>query len=228
MASRASFENVIDKSLCSKKNLSVDRKLIKEMLSNINIVEVLSDTYGLVLEQQTDHRYRGACPFPDHRDSSPSFDVSDEYGNYKCWGCGRSGDLIEFFMKIDGDSFREALIRVSILAGVNLGEYNGELKKIIRDMNNLIENYQNLYCQTDLPMGISDVQFLSLMAQRLREHEKKTNFDLTEIKWTSIVYKHLDNYDENQDYKEMSKMWEKLGTRIKERYKDYVSRSVAS
>ena len=56
----------------------------------------------------------GLCPF--HTEKSPSFHVSN--GFYKCFGCGASGDVIKFYMEIEGVSFKDAIDHLSQYAGV--------------------------------------------------------------------------------------------------------------
>ena len=48
----------------------------------------------------------GLCPF--HADKTPSFSVNDDIGVFHCFGCGESGDVIDFVRKLDGLSFTEA------------------------------------------------------------------------------------------------------------------------
>lgn len=65
-----------------------------------------------VIGQRVDLRkvgkeYVGRCPF--HADKSPSFSVSEEKGLFHCFGCGESGDVFDFVMKLDGVSFVEAV-----------------------------------------------------------------------------------------------------------------------
>jgi hypothetical protein len=51
------------------------------------------------------------CRCPYHNDRTPSFTVYESYGEwrFKCFGCGTSGDVIEFVMKEDGVEFAKAL-----------------------------------------------------------------------------------------------------------------------
>ncbi len=56
----------------------------------------------------------GLCPF--HTEKSPSFHVSDKF--YKCFGCGASGDVIKFYMEIEGVSFKDAIDHLSQYSGV--------------------------------------------------------------------------------------------------------------
>lgn len=49
----------------------------------------------------------GLCPF--HNEKSPSFTVSIPKQFYKCFGCGESGDGIQFLMKNQKKTFTEAI-----------------------------------------------------------------------------------------------------------------------
>ena len=49
--------------------------------------------------------YVGLCPF--HNEKTPSFFVK---GNrYKCFGCGESGNTLDYFIKVNGFTFLEAV-----------------------------------------------------------------------------------------------------------------------
>jgi hypothetical protein len=51
--------------------------------------------------------YTGLCPF--HADKTPSLHVNEDKGVFHCFGCGESGDVFDFVMKLDGVSFTEAV-----------------------------------------------------------------------------------------------------------------------
>ncbi len=68
-----------------------------------SIVEVIGDRVDL---RKSGRNYRGRCPF--HQDKTPSLSVSEEKGLFHCFGCGESGDVIDFIQKLDGLSFPEA------------------------------------------------------------------------------------------------------------------------
>lgn len=59
------------------------------------------------LKRQGADRYSGLCPF--HSEKTPSFSVHGRLQFYKCFGCGKSGDVINFLMELQGLSFIEAL-----------------------------------------------------------------------------------------------------------------------
>ncbi|NCZ86935.1 MAG: DNA primase, partial [Actinobacteria bacterium] len=44
--------------------------------------------------RRTGRNHVGLCPF--HAEKTGSFNVRDETGRYKCFGCGASGDVFTF------------------------------------------------------------------------------------------------------------------------------------
>jgi DNA primase len=60
--------------------------------------------------------FLGLCPF--HQEKTPSFHVRDNVGRFKCFGCGASGDVFEFLMRLRGIQFSEAMLELSKQAGL--------------------------------------------------------------------------------------------------------------
>lgn len=52
-------------------------------------------------------RVSGKCPF--HKDDSPSFFIYTNDNHFHCFGCGVTGDSIDFYMRIHKCSFKEAV-----------------------------------------------------------------------------------------------------------------------
>jgi DNA primase len=63
-------------------------------------------------------RLMGVCPF--HHESKPSFSVNPAEGFFYCFGCQASGDVIDFYSRINGLEFKEALAQLADEAGVEL------------------------------------------------------------------------------------------------------------
>jgi DNA primase len=62
--------------------------------------------------------YAGLCPF--HGEKTPSFSVHATRQFYHCFGCGVSGDVFTFVMKMENISFPEALRLVAQKLGIAL------------------------------------------------------------------------------------------------------------
>ena len=68
---------------------------VKKIKENANIVNIIGEYVEL---KRTGKNFKGLCPF--HREKTPSFVVSEEKQFYKCFGCGESGDVLTFIMKM--------------------------------------------------------------------------------------------------------------------------------
>jgi len=66
--------------------------------------------------------WKGCCPF--HNEKTPSFYVYDDH--FHCFGCGAHGDAITFVMRSEGASFREAVERLAVEAGLALPKPSAE------------------------------------------------------------------------------------------------------
>lgn len=60
----------------------------------------------------------GLCPF--HNEKTGSFTVSSAKGMYKCFGCGKGGDAINFYMAIHKLDFYEAVEQLCQKGGIEL------------------------------------------------------------------------------------------------------------
>lgn len=91
---------------------------IKEQVKEAaDIVEIVSDHVKL---KRSGSNFMGLCPF--HSEKSPSFNVSPHLGIYKCFGCGESGDVFSFVMKLEGLSFTEAIRQLGSRYGIDVPE----------------------------------------------------------------------------------------------------------
>lgn len=82
-----------------------------------DIVDVVG---GYVKLKRSGSNWQGLCPF--HNEKSPSFNVNPSLGIYKCFGCGESGDVFSFLMKIDGLSFPEAMKTLAARYNITIPE----------------------------------------------------------------------------------------------------------
>ncbi len=93
----------------------VSRSFVQELLSQIDIVDIISHYLTL---KQSGRNFVALCPF--HPEKTPSFVVSPEKQIFKCFGCGVGGNAITFVQQYENLSFFEAVKRVAEIAGVEL------------------------------------------------------------------------------------------------------------
>ncbi|WP_462281305.1 DNA primase [Salinivirga cyanobacteriivorans] len=82
----------------------IDQLTLDRIYNSIDIVDVIGDYVSL---KRRGANYLGLCPF--HNEKTPSFTVSASKGIYKCFGCGKGGNAVNFLMEQEGLSFPEAL-----------------------------------------------------------------------------------------------------------------------
>ncbi|HYM35518.1 MAG TPA: DNA primase, partial [Steroidobacteraceae bacterium] len=79
----------------------------------MSIVDVVSAHVRL---RKRGRNYIGLCPF--HTEKTPSFNVLEDKGIFKCFGCGEGGDVFTFVMKLEGLTFPETLEKLAAQAGI--------------------------------------------------------------------------------------------------------------
>ncbi|MGI6717920.1 MAG: DNA primase [Bacteroidales bacterium] len=82
----------------------IDKSTIDDIFSISKIEEVVGDFVNL---KKRGANYVGLCPF--HNEKTPSFVVSPAKGIYKCFGCGKAGNSVNFVMEHEKYSYPEAL-----------------------------------------------------------------------------------------------------------------------
>ena len=84
----------------------IDRTVVDYVLDTANsrIVDVVSDFVSL---RKRGANYVGCCPF--HNEKTGSFTVSPAKGIFKCFGCGKAGNALNFVMEQEHLTFVEAV-----------------------------------------------------------------------------------------------------------------------
>lgn len=82
----------------------IDYATIERIVQTAEITDVVGDFVSL---KKRGVNYLGLCPF--HNEKTPSFTVSPSKGIFKCFGCGKGGNAVNFLMEHEHLSYPEAL-----------------------------------------------------------------------------------------------------------------------
>ena len=102
---------------------------IYELKSRNDITEVISSYVAL---KRRGRNMVGLCPF--HGEKTPSFNIYTETDSFYCFGCGASGDVISFIMKIENLDYVDAVKYLAQRVGLDMPEdsYDNSLSSLRR------------------------------------------------------------------------------------------------
>lgn len=95
----------------------IAEKSVQEVLDTAKVEDVVQEFVNL---KRRGSNLIGLCPF--HSEKTPSFAVSPSKNIYKCFGCGRGGNAVNFLMEHEQMSFPEALRYLAKKYGIELEE----------------------------------------------------------------------------------------------------------
>jgi len=90
---------------------------INQLLQTVPIEDLVGDYVKL---KRSGSGYKGNCPF--HDEKTPSFSVTPSLNIYKCFGCQKGGNSIQFLMEIEQLTFVESARELAKRFGVELVE----------------------------------------------------------------------------------------------------------
>ena len=110
-----------------------------------DIVEIIKKE-GVEL-QQRGRNLVGLCPF--HSERTPSFCVDPEKQSFKCYGCGKYGDSIDFIQHYKGLSFKGSLVYLGISSNGQVKTNLQEIKrrKLVEKFKEWCSNYMKYLCE---------------------------------------------------------------------------------
>ena len=116
---------------------------IERVRAATSIVEVVQQYVAL---RKAGRNWVGLCPF--HAEKSGSFNVREETGRYKCFGCQVAGDVFTFVQEIENIDFVSAVEKLANRANVTLtytsgseGKDRNRRKELIAAMEVAVEWY---------------------------------------------------------------------------------------
>ncbi len=131
---------------------------LRDLKNRVNIHDVVGRV--VTLRKAGGARFKGLCPF--HSEKTPSFNVSADKGYYKCFGCGKAGDIINFVMETEGLQFTESVEAIAQRFAVTLEYEEGSggptretrsLRQEIFDIHDLAADYYRQCFLAQTPHG---------------------------------------------------------------------------
>ena len=132
---------------------------VEEIKKKLDIVDVIN--HYLPLKKRGRH-YLANCPF--HSEKTPSFTVSPELQIFKCFGCGKAGDIFTFVEEYEHVDFKDALEDLAKMAGVTLKkdpqitQIDHRRKRLI-ELNHQVARFYN-YILTTHPLGKNALDYI--------------------------------------------------------------------
>ncbi len=107
--------------------MKIPEHIIEQVRQRSDIVEIIGESVQL---KKSGRSFVGLCPF--HADRKPSMNVSPDLQIFKCFSCGKGGNVFTFMTDFHRLTFIEALKSLAARAGIVLpdedktdsGEYN--------------------------------------------------------------------------------------------------------
>ncbi len=116
---------------------------IERLRSTVSIVDTIQQYVAL---KRVGRNWVGLCPF--HAERSGSFNVREETGRYKCFGCQAAGDVFTFVQEIEHLDFPGAVEHIAAKAGVQLNytstgqsKERARRKQLVEAMDQAVEWY---------------------------------------------------------------------------------------
>ena len=144
----------------------IKQHTIDQIFSAASIEDVIGDFVKL---KKSGSGLTGLCPF--HNEKTPSFSVSPSKGIYKCFGCGRAGNVVGFLMEHEGLNYVEALKNLAARYHIEVeedGSNKEELDEKARERDSLyvaLEFAKNRFHE-NLEDGIGKKIGLSYLLER--------------------------------------------------------------
>ncbi len=117
----------------------IPKNTVDKIIETARVEDVVGDFITL---KKRGANLLGLCPF--HGEKSPSFTVSPSKGIYKCFGCGKAGNSVNFIMEHESLSYPEALRYLAAKYNIEIVE-----KEITPEEKAQITEKESLYIVTN-------------------------------------------------------------------------------
>lgn len=101
--------------------MRIPQHIIEQVRQQSDIVDVIGEHVKL---RKNNRNYVGLCPF--HKEKTPSFNVNAEKGIFKCFGCGKAGNVITFVEQHMHMGFVDAVRHLAQRSGIDIPDEERE------------------------------------------------------------------------------------------------------
>ena len=115
---------------------------LEQIRSASDIVDVIGASLPL---KRAGANFVALCPF--HREKSPSFNVNPHRQIFRCFGCGKGGDVFKWIQEYEGLSFVEAIKRLADRANIPLEFENTPGAQQSRHLKDTLLQMHEQICQ---------------------------------------------------------------------------------
>jgi len=127
----------------------ISQKSVQDILETVRVEDIVGEFVNL---KKRGVNLIGLCPF--HAEKTPSFNVSPTRNIYKCFGCGKGGDSVNFLIEHESLSFYEALKYIAAKYNIEVEEtqLSPELinENLEKDSLYIINQFADNYFSTQL------------------------------------------------------------------------------
>jgi DNA primase len=123
--------------------MAISQDDIDRLRATVSIVDVVQQFVAL---RKVGRNWVGLCPF--HAEKTPSFNVREETGRYRCFGCDKSGDVFTFVQEHEHVDFVGAVEYLAGKAGIQLtytstgqSKERARRKRLVEAMSTAIDWY---------------------------------------------------------------------------------------
>ncbi len=106
----------------------IPKETVDRIIETARVEEVVGEFVAL---KKRGSNMIGLCPF--HNEKSPSFNVSPARGIYKCFGCGKGGNPVNFIMDHESLSYPEALRWLAKKYNIEIEEEERSVDQLVKD-----------------------------------------------------------------------------------------------
>lgn len=119
----------------------IPEEVIEQVRNETNIADIIGQFVAL---RKSGSNLMGLCPF--HDENSPSFSVNEDRQLFKCFGCGKGGNVFTFMMELENLTYPEAILKVADMSGIEISDQykqnNSQKPKMNSTETKLIEMHE--------------------------------------------------------------------------------------